>query len=80
MPGAPIANRILELTGGMYQREDGLVSERTGDYSNMGFFKYNARGDSEAILPALRTNLIVHSYGKLGARGVGIAESHYESY
>lgn len=80
MPGAPIANRILELTGGMYQREDGLVSERTGDYSNMGFFKYNARGVSEAILPALRTNLIVHSYGKLGPRGVGIAEFHYESY
>jgi hypothetical protein len=80
MPGAPIANRILEFTGGRYHGDDKSESERTDEYSSMGFFKYNARGDSEKILPSLRTNLIVHAYGKIGARGVAIAEPRYESY
>jgi hypothetical protein len=80
MPGAPITNRILQFTGGRYHGNDKSESERTDEYSSMGFFKYNARGDSEAILPALRTNLIVHAYGKIGTRGVAVAEPRYESY
>ena len=61
--GMPIANRILEFTGGIYRKGDSMESERTGDYSLMGFYRYDARGgESVSILPEVRTRLIEQAY------------------
>jgi len=61
--GMPIANRILEFTGGISRRGDSMESERTGDYSLMGFYRYDARGgEATAILPKIRTRLIEQAY------------------
>jgi hypothetical protein len=79
-PGAPIANRILEFTGGLYRTEGGIESERTGDYSNMGFFQYEANGTSRPIFQALRTQLIEEAYGTVKGKGLEVEDGHYESY
>jgi hypothetical protein len=63
VPGMPIANRILEFTGGIYRKGDSMESERTGDYSLMGFYSYDARGgEPTPILPDVRTRLILEAY------------------
>lgn len=79
-PGAPIANRILEFTGGLYRTEDGTESERTGVYSKMGFFQYEANGASRPIFQELRTRLVEEAYGTVKGKGLDVEDGHYESY
>jgi hypothetical protein len=61
--GMPISNRILEFTGGIFRQGASMESERTGDYSLMGFYRYDARGgEPTPILPEVRTRLIEQAY------------------
>jgi hypothetical protein len=61
--GMPIANRILEFTGGIYRKGASMESERTGDYSLMGFYRYDADGrEPTSILPDVRSRLILEAY------------------
>lgn len=88
LPGARIANRIMEMSGGLYKYTNKykprIESERTGDYSKMGFYKYPAGSEleREEIFTERRKELITRAYGNVGSHGYAVNTSKipFETY
>ena len=71
LPGGTIANRVLEATGGVYRYPGHMESERTGDYGNMGFYKYTPGNEEpENIFTERYSELVAGAYGSV--KGVGL--------
>ena len=70
-PGDIICNRVLTMGAGMTKMPSGAISsERTGKYSEMGFFEFQPSNPKPSpVLPDLRTVLITGSYGRLNKSG-----------
>jgi hypothetical protein len=75
LPGVIIPNRILEATGGIYKSEGRMESERTGDYGNMGFYKYTPGKQVEPIFTRRYSELISGAYGSVTGRGTAVNTS-----
>ena len=86
LPGEPIANRILEMTGGLDREGDKVESERIGDYNKMGFFRYDINGGVAGgsvktdILKDVRDRLIEQAYGCVTGVGCNVNDSSFETY
>jgi hypothetical protein len=85
-PGQPIANRILEMTGGLDRARDKVESERTSDYKEMGFFRYDVNGGAAGgsvktdILKDVRGRLIEEAYGCVTGVGCDVKDGSFETY
>lgn len=76
LPGATIPNRILEATGGLFRSPGAMESERTGDYGNMGFYKYiPGRKEPEHIFTERYSELVSGAYGSVTGRGATVNNS-----
>ena len=76
LPGGSIANRILEASGGVYRNSGRMESERTGDYGNMGFYKYTPGNQApENIFTARYSELVAGAYGSVKGKGVSVNTS-----
>ena len=75
LPGGTIPNRILEATGGVYRTPGRMESERTGDYGNMGFYKYVPGKEVEHIFKKRYSELVAGAYGSVTARGAAVNTS-----
>ena len=85
LPGGKIANRVLEMTGGVYRNAESktMQSERTGDYSLMGFYKYDANNNPrKAIFKKRYDEMISRAYGNVTNVGyrVNTSEIPFETY
>jgi hypothetical protein len=73
LPGGTIANRILEATGGVYRYSGHMESERTGDYGNMGFYKYTpGKEEPENIFTERYSQLVAGAYGTVQGKGLKV--------
>ena len=76
LPGGTIANRILEGSGGLYRNSETIQSERTGDYSNMGFYKYTpGNKEPEVIFKDRYSELVSGAYGQVKGKGLNVNTS-----
>jgi hypothetical protein len=76
LPGGTIANRILEGSGGLYRTSEKMQSERTGYYSNMGFYKYTPENDKpEKIFTERYSELVSGAYGQVQGKGFKVNNS-----
>lgn len=76
LPGSTIANRVLEATGGLYRTDGAAESERTGDYGNMGFYKYTSGvPEPEKIFTARYSELVAGAYGRVTGAGTQVNTS-----
>jgi hypothetical protein len=76
LPGGIIANRILEGSGGLYRASEKMQSERTGYYSNMGFYKYTPENDKpEKIFTERYSELVSGAYGQVQGKGFKVNNS-----
>lgn len=81
-PGQPIANRILEMTGGLDRTNGKVGSERIGHYSKMGFFRYDIDDGSVKtdILQDVRDRLLLEAYGCVTGVGCRVKDGSFETY
>jgi hypothetical protein len=77
LPGGTIPNRILEATGGIYRSSERMESERTGDYGNMGFYKYIPGSEEpEKIFTERYSELVAGAYGQVKGKGAKVNNSN----
>lgn len=76
LPGGTIANRVLEATGGVYRYPGHMESERTGDFGNMGFYKYTpGNQEPENIFTDRYSELVAGAYGSVKGKGLKVNTS-----
>jgi len=85
LPGGEIPNRILSATGGLYrwkkEKKNRMQSQRRGNFSTMGFFKYFFGNQAPEFIFKKRFNELIESSLETSSRGTKIKPTEkFETY